>query len=133
MADFGTAPRRIAGVWYTRSGRKLTPAGQRYWEMHYQAGAADGKGHVNRELGRALSTARTAPTRTQRVAAGKKLGAYAKSEQEKLQRQGDAALSLATLGGSDVVRALGHDIGSVVRHPTRSRSVKNIGKSATGK
>lgn len=41
----GTAPRKVNGVWITRTGRKLKPAGQRYWDIKLNSGEADGKGH----------------------------------------------------------------------------------------
>lgn len=44
---FGTAPRRVApGVWKTRTGRTLTPAGGAYWERKYRTGQTDGQGHI---------------------------------------------------------------------------------------
>lgn len=47
MAPLGTAPRRIApGVWVTSGGRQLSDAGSAYWEHHFKAGTADGRGHV---------------------------------------------------------------------------------------
>jgi hypothetical protein len=50
VVELGTAPRRIRpGVWETRKGRRLTAAGNNYWEAHYNAGLTDGKGHVDKQ------------------------------------------------------------------------------------
>ncbi len=47
MPSLGTAPHRISpGVWVTRGGRSLTPAGARYWEHHFRTGFTDGRGHL---------------------------------------------------------------------------------------
>ena len=43
---FGTAPHRVNGVWVTREGRVLDPAGQTYWERHHQQGLVTADGHV---------------------------------------------------------------------------------------
>ncbi len=48
MVSFGTAPRKVNGVWYTRSGRRLSDAGQRYWEAKYREGFVDERGNVSR-------------------------------------------------------------------------------------
>jgi hypothetical protein len=45
MPPTGTAPRKIRGVWVTRTGRRLSDAGQRFWEGELRSGRADGKGH----------------------------------------------------------------------------------------
>jgi hypothetical protein len=46
---YGTAPHRIApGVWATRDGRRLTPAGSAYWEHHYHQGRVSEDGHITR-------------------------------------------------------------------------------------
>jgi hypothetical protein len=78
---FGTAPHRIGGVWYTETGRRLSGPGQKYWEMHYKTGAADGRGHVNRAVGRATDTAKYGKTQAQRTAAGQQAGAAAQKAQ----------------------------------------------------
>lgn len=44
----GTAPRKINGVWRTRTGRKLSDAGQKFWDNRLLTGEADGKGHYQR-------------------------------------------------------------------------------------
>src|SRR5438067_469898 len=47
MPILGTAPRRVSpGVWKTRAGRTLTPAGGAYWENLYRIGRTDGSGHM---------------------------------------------------------------------------------------
>lgn len=47
MPPLGTAPRRVApGVWRTRSGRTLSPAGAAYWETALREGRTDGHGHM---------------------------------------------------------------------------------------
>ena len=71
---FGTAPHRIGGVWYTENGRRLSTGGQKYWERHYRTGAADGRGHVNRKVGRATDTAQYGKTAAVRKAAGQEAG-----------------------------------------------------------
>lgn len=46
-AAYGTAPRKIGGVWYTRTGRRLSDAGQRYWENKRQQGFVNERGFTN--------------------------------------------------------------------------------------
>jgi hypothetical protein len=48
MPPLGTAPRLVGGQWRTRSGRVLSPAGQRYWSLKKAQGFTDGQGHVSR-------------------------------------------------------------------------------------
>ena len=44
---YGSAPRRVRpGVWMTRAGRTLTPAGSFYWEHKFRTGYTDGRGHM---------------------------------------------------------------------------------------
>src|SRR5262245_16301662 len=44
---YGTAPHRLSpGVWATRDGRKLTPAGSAYWEHHFRTGRVTTDGHI---------------------------------------------------------------------------------------
>lgn len=45
MAGYGTAPRKVKGIWYTSAGRRLNPAGQRYWEAKSRSGQFDTLGH----------------------------------------------------------------------------------------
>jgi hypothetical protein len=88
MADFGTAPRKIGDVWYTRTGRRLSPAGQHWWETRRRLGATSGQGDFDPTISRRITQAQQGPTRATRVAAGKALGAEAKRQQEQLQAQG---------------------------------------------
>jgi hypothetical protein len=41
----GTAPHKTDGVWYTAGGRKLSGAGQRYWQNAAETGRFDTSGH----------------------------------------------------------------------------------------
>ncbi|HEY7312121.1 MAG TPA: hypothetical protein VH643_22340 [Gemmataceae bacterium] len=62
MAGYGTAPRRIRpGIWQTRKGRALTPAGSAYWEHRFQAGLTDGLGRVTAGRNTAKVTQASAP------------------------------------------------------------------------
>jgi hypothetical protein len=46
---FGTAPRRNnQGVWINRQGKRLSPAGQKYWQGLFDRGLTDGAGHITR-------------------------------------------------------------------------------------
>ena len=45
MAVYGTAPRKINGVWFTASGRRLSAAGQLYWDQQVSKGRFDTRGH----------------------------------------------------------------------------------------
>jgi hypothetical protein len=45
---YGTAPRLVNGRWVTRKGRRLSQAGQAYWDRKKAQGVTDGQGHVNR-------------------------------------------------------------------------------------
>jgi hypothetical protein len=87
--------------------------------MQYRLGATDGQGHYDRQVAAQIRQARSAPTRAGRVAAGRRLGAVARAQQEQLEAQGRAALSMITLGGTDVAGAVGRDIVKVVKHPAR--------------
>src|SRR4030095_8579414 len=65
MADYGTAPRKIKGVWYTSNGRRLSEAGQRYWDRQVGQGRFDVTGHrVQRALATQPSAKATAPNLT---------------------------------------------------------------------
>lgn len=46
MSSFGTAPRRVNGIWRTRTGRRLTAEGSAYWEHLYTQKRTDGRGHM---------------------------------------------------------------------------------------
>lgn len=48
LPQYGTAPRKINGVWVTRSGRKLSAAGQDYWDNLAAQGHTDTRGHITR-------------------------------------------------------------------------------------
>lgn len=48
MAGYGTAPRKVNGVWVTRKGRRLSDKGQVYWEKKHRSGFVDTTGHTNR-------------------------------------------------------------------------------------
>ena len=59
----GTAPRRVSpGIWVTRNGRTLTPAGATYWENHYRQGLTDGRGHMGADREARIAAARQAVT-----------------------------------------------------------------------
>ena len=45
LPPLGTAPRLVGGVWRTRTGRTLTPAGQHYWDLQLRQHLTDGRGH----------------------------------------------------------------------------------------
>lgn len=45
---YGTAPRKIGGVWYTRTGRRLSEAGQGYWDRLAEQGRTDALGHLTK-------------------------------------------------------------------------------------
>lgn len=44
---YGTAPRKVNGVWTTAQGRRLNAAGQRYWQQKHDQGFVDDTGHTN--------------------------------------------------------------------------------------
>src|SRR5689334_22322123 len=88
MPPFGTAPRRIPGehgtfVWVTRTGRRLSPAGQHYWDTQYKLGAADGLGHYDPKVGKQIGLARSASP-VVRKQAGHALGNVAQQQQHAL-------------------------------------------------
>jgi hypothetical protein len=91
MADFGTAPRRIAGTWYTRTGRRLSDAGQHWWETRYRLGATSGQGNFKPAVSRQITQAQQGPTRATRITAGKALGAEAQRQQQQLLAAGKTA------------------------------------------
>lgn len=60
----GTAPRKVNGVWVTRKGRKLSDAGQTYWNAKLASGQADGKGGYKKSGiggGASVTTKKPAP------------------------------------------------------------------------
>jgi len=127
-SGFGTAPHRIGSDWYTRTGRKLNARGQHYWDTQYRLGAVTLDGHYNHAVGDAIKQARTAPTRAGRVAAGKRYGAYSKAQQDKLQAQGEAGLSIATLGASQLIGAVGKDtVRSIQKKKIVTDATKKLG------
>jgi len=126
---FGTAPHRIGSDWYTRSGRKLNAKGQHYWDTEYRLGNVTLDGHYNHQHAALTHQARSAPTRTQRVAAGRAVGVADKAQQDKLMGQAKLGTSIATLGASELVGAAGSDLVNSIktRHPTL-RASKKLGK-----
>jgi hypothetical protein len=71
MAGIGTAPRKVNGVWVTRTGRRLSAAGQRYWENQARLGITDTRGHIDRAKIAERAAARQ-PKATQPAAPPKK-------------------------------------------------------------
>lgn len=57
---YGTAPRKVGGVWVTRSGRRLSNAGQSYWNKLHAQGRTDGNGHM---VQHATATQSSAPVK----------------------------------------------------------------------
>jgi hypothetical protein len=89
------------------------PAGQKYWETHYLAGAVTADGHVNRTLGRQVDIAKYGRSPAKRKAAGQAAGAYAEAQQKKLLAQAREGMSLTPVGGG-VVSAI--DLQKAIRH-----------------
>ena len=68
---YGTAPHRVGAYWYTRSGRKLNPAGQHYWDTQYRLGAVTIDGHYDHKRGNEIKAARKGvPQHTKRGGIG---------------------------------------------------------------
>ena len=54
---YGTAPRKVNGIWVTRTGRRLTTAGQAYWNHLHTQGITDGSGHIDHKQAQIVASA----------------------------------------------------------------------------
>lgn len=125
----GTAPRKVAGVWVTRSGRRLSKAGQTYWDRAHAEGRTDGNGHMVKAGVGGEASAKAKPTPAKPTKSDP-LGFHdkAKANQKAGKHSsflGGITSAAKTVGKVAYAGTPGPVIESAVRHP----SLKSVGRA----